>query len=280
MQRKANSVKPSIELVIEFLTQLYDAGLGYSSINTARSALSQFIVWKGTCTIGAHPWVIRFLKGVYNLRPPVPRYTDTWDASTLLRFLKSLSPVAKLPLKWLTIKTAALMALLIAARAQTLAVLDLAQMTKRASKYCFRVGMTDLKQSRQGYTPPLIEFKAYPRHRGLCIYTVLGKYIEKTEGLRQGCSKLFISYMKPHKHVTASTISTWVKTAMAKSGIDISIYKSHSVRSAATSKAAQGGACLEQILQTAGWSNAETFAKYYQKEITTKKSMADVLLAK
>jgi len=170
------------------------------------------------------------------------------------------------------------MALLIAARAQTLSILDLNEMTKRKSRFCFRAGMSDLKQSRQGYTPPLMEFNAYPVDRRLCIFTVLSEYIERTSELRNAESRLFISYMKPHKRVTSSTISNWVKTTMAKAGVDISTYKPHSVRSASTSKAMKSGACLEEILKMAGWSGAQTFAKYYHKEIKSTPSVGEIVL--
>lgn len=278
MQREVNCVKPSVNMVIEFLTHLFHEGLGYSALNTARSALSQFIVWKGHCTIGSHPWVIRFLKGVYNLRPPVPRYNETWDVAVLLKFLRTLSPVKKLSLKALTLKTATLMAILIAARAQTLAILDLKNMTRHKSKFSFTVGAADLKQSRQGYKPPLLEFQAYPVDRALCIVTVLSEYIERTKVLRDGESKLFLSYMRPHKHVTASTISNWVKTSMAKAGVNVQVYKPHSVRAASTSKALKSGGGLQQILETAGWSGTRTFAKYYNKDIKTVKSMGESVL--
>ena len=51
----------SIESVIEFLTNLFHLGLGYSALNPA----------------GSYPLVIRFMKGVYKLRPSKPRYTHT-----------------------------------------------------------------------------------------------------------------------------------------------------------------------------------------------------------
>ena len=261
------------------MTTLYDEGLGYSAINTARSALSQFIVWKGSCTIGAYPWVVKFMKGVYNLRPPVPRYDDTWDVSVLLEFLRSLSPVQELSLKWLTLKTVAIMAILIAARAQTLALLDISNMTRKSDQFSFQLGKSDLKQSRQGYTPPLLVFKAYPFDKKLCVFSTLEEYIQRTSTLREGETQLFISYMKPFKKVKSATISQWVKTSMAKAGIDITRYKPHSVRAASTSKALKSGACLKQILTTAGWSNAETFAKYYNKEIIRSKStLGEVVL--
>ncbi len=170
------------------------------------------------------------------------------------------------------------MALLIAARAQTLSLLDLNSMTKKSSKFCFSVGMSDLKQSRQGYTPPLLEFKSYPADRRLCIFTVLTEYLKRTKDLRGSESRLFVSYMKPHRRVTAATISHWVRTSMAKAGIDVTTYRPHSVRSASTSKALKSGGCLEQILKTAGWSGEQTFAKFYKKSIKVQPTLGDSVL--
>ena len=84
--------------VIQFLTTLFEKDLSYSLLNTARSALSTIITVDGV-SIGCYPLVVRFLKGVFNLRPPVPRYKEVWDLSIVLRFLKTLTPVASLTLK-------------------------------------------------------------------------------------------------------------------------------------------------------------------------------------
>ena len=46
---------PSVKDVLEFLQKLYERGLGYSCLNTARSALSSFIVLDGNVTVGNHP---------------------------------------------------------------------------------------------------------------------------------------------------------------------------------------------------------------------------------
>jgi hypothetical protein len=42
--------------------------------------------------VGENPTIIRFLKGVYNIRPPKPNYVKTWDVSKVLLFLQKLSP--------------------------------------------------------------------------------------------------------------------------------------------------------------------------------------------
>lgn len=271
-------MQPSVATVLDFLYELYEAGLGYNAINTARCALSQVVYIRKSCTIGAHPWVVRFMKAVYNLRPPVPRYSQTWDVDVLLRKVGSLSPVSSLSLKKLTLKTVTLVAIILAARAQTLSVLSLTNMTKQTSAYLFTVGKTDLKQSRQGYTPPLLKLEKYPANPSKCVYTALSEYILRTEPLRGTERALFISYRKPHGKVGPSTISRWVKTMMAMAGIKVDTYRPHSVRAASTSKAFEVGVSLTEILNTAGWTNDSTFAKYYRKEVVKGPQFAQKVL--
>jgi len=66
---------------------------------------------------------------------------------------------------------------------------------------------------------------------------------------------------------------------MVKGGIDINVYKPHSVRSAAASKAKAANASLTEIMQTAGWSSATTFAKFYDREIEQGSSFANSVLS-
>ena len=65
-ERALDLLHPSVADVIQFLTTLFETNLSYSSLNTARSALSTFITVDGI-PIGSHPLVVRFLKGVFNL---------------------------------------------------------------------------------------------------------------------------------------------------------------------------------------------------------------------
>ena len=68
--------------------ELFESGIGYSGINTARSALSSVLKPVDGMTFGAQESVKRFLKGVYEARPSNPRYTETWDVSKVLNYLK------------------------------------------------------------------------------------------------------------------------------------------------------------------------------------------------
>ena len=263
-ERKIDRMQPHVNQVLDFLVELFDSGLSYSAINTARSALSQIILCKEkACTIGAHPHITRFMKGVFNLRPPVPRYTIMWDVGKLLKKLRKLSPLTSLSLKELTLKMVALVAIVLAARSQTIVALNVKNMTVEADKFCFTLN-THLKQSRPGYRPPLIELESYS-DKHLCIYRAMTEYLKRTNDLRGGDGQLFISYTKPHKKVCAETVARWIRSTMGMAGINVEDYKAHSVRSATTSKASGLGVPIEEIMRTVGWTNARTFATHYKK---------------
>ena len=89
----------SVENGIDFLATLFTPGLGYSAINTARSALSSVLILPNNITFGAHPLVARFLKGVFELKPSLPRYSFIWDVSVVLQHLRSLGPPTQLDLE-------------------------------------------------------------------------------------------------------------------------------------------------------------------------------------
>ena len=92
-QRQISHIQPSVVSVLDFLTLLYQQGRTYSAINTARSALSSYITLEnGTC-VGKHPLVSRLMKGIFQQKPPRPKYTEIWDVSFVLSYLQSLSPV-------------------------------------------------------------------------------------------------------------------------------------------------------------------------------------------
>ena len=103
---------PGLENAIEFLTQLFSSGIGYSAINTARSALPSIITLSRGTPIGEHPLICRFVKGVFELRPSLPKYTEIWDVAIVLNYLKTLDPPQGLTLKNLTLKTSTLLCLL------------------------------------------------------------------------------------------------------------------------------------------------------------------------
>jgi len=181
-------------------------------------------------------------------------------------------------MKDLTFKTVMLMALTNAARVDTIHKLSVTNVQKLKTEFIVPIeGL--LKQSRPGFTCKHLSFKAFPPDRRLCIYTVLKEYLKRTKDLRVG-SKLLISYVKPHHAVTTDTVARWLRTVMIKSGINVKKFGPHSYRTAASSKASEKCVPIKEILQTGGWSNVGTFAKFCQKHIQTGTGFVSSVLGK
>ena len=78
---------------------------------------------------------------------------------------------------------------------------------------------------------------------------------------------LFLSWIGQHNPVTSSTIAKWLKSTMSEAGIDIGIFKPHSVRGATCSKAVGAGVTTKQILEAADWSSEGTFQRFYHRKV-------------
>ena len=222
-------------------------------------------------TVGSHPLVIRYMTGVFNLRPTKPRYSETWNVSKLLCHLKTLPPVNVMTLKLLSYKLCTLIFLTQASRSHSVSLLTLEGMKKDENSYTmYYSGL--LKQCRKGKANPVVTFKKYTPDRRLCVYSALDEYISRTKNLRGSQTRLLISYIKPYKFVVSATVSRWVKCMMRNAGIDVEKYNTHSVRGATTSKAEKCGVPINEIMKVAGWATDRTFATYYQKPLEPEES--------
>ena len=164
-----------------------------------------------------------------------------------------------------------LMSITTAQRLQTLHMLNIGLMKIEplCLVFCFD---TPLKQStpRQAMKPVIL--KAYAPDKRLCVYNVMLEYLKRTELLRGNEEQLLISYQKPFKKVSRDTISRWIKRVMTMSGLYLDQFKAHSTRSASTSAAQRALVPMQDILDRAGWSSAQTFAAYYEKKIVVPES--------
>lgn len=108
-EREVPPLSAPVQVVIQFLTRLFERGLGYSSVNSARCAVIALIT---TCTdstvVANSPLLAKFMKGVFNSRPSLPRSEVTWDVSAVLHHLHSMFPLHKLNLYFLSVKLATL----------------------------------------------------------------------------------------------------------------------------------------------------------------------------
>ena len=94
---------PGLIPAIEFLGLMHKEGLSYSSVNTARSALSSILPYENGTTFGDHPLVFRVMKGIFELKPALRKYSKIWDVKVVLEYLRELGYPAAMNLKQLTL---------------------------------------------------------------------------------------------------------------------------------------------------------------------------------
>ena len=251
-------------------------------MGTLRSALSSFISIDGI-KAGEHPLVSRFMTGIFNRKPCFPRYVETWDPQIVLDYLRSYPDTKDMSLKQLTLKLTMLMALVSAQRAQTLQLLSTEYMVKKSDVFTFKI-MSLLKQSsasggKQRHLAP-IDFKKYTGDEKICVYITLEEYLNRTSSYRGSCSQLLLCYSKPFGPASKDTIRRWLKEVMTQSGIDTTLFKAHSTRSASTSKAMSNSVPINDILQTAGWRRSSTFATFYNKPVVRTNCFSEGVLNK
>lgn len=246
--------------------------MSFSSLGTYRSALSTLLPLMDGVSIGQHALVTRFFRGIRHLRPPAPKYNEIWDSDIVVTFLKNWKEE---DLKTLTLKLTMLLALTSGQRAQTLSKLKIGDLELTTTKAEFRVSEA-LKTKVKGTA--VVSFLKYPE-RELCVVRLIDTYMQRTKDIRDGENQLLISFQKPHKAVSVDTVRRYLLTVLELSGIDTSIYKPHSTRAAATSKAKAKNVPIDTILQAGMWTRESTFSKFYDRPIVTQRIEGEFLEA-
>ena len=90
IERCIDPLSAHLNEVLEFLLEEFETGKQYRTINAIRSAISMTHNEVDGTRIGQHPLVSRFLKGVFNCRPPASRYSCTWNVDIVLSYVQTL----------------------------------------------------------------------------------------------------------------------------------------------------------------------------------------------
>ena len=255
----------------------FASGASYSSLNTARSALSFILPVHGhTMIFGMDQLVRTFFRGVFNLTPPKPRYDVIWDMDIVLKYFNSLPENNALNVKLLSYKLATLCALVTGQRVQTLSILDLKFVSFLNDQVFFHLS-DHVKHSRRGKIVPPVKFSPYTDNKKLCVINCLLHYLRITMKFRKS-SRLFIALNVPHHAVCSQTIANWIKKILRFAGLDLSLYRAHSTRSASCSKASMKNVPVDTILSYGGWSRTSTFARFYNKPLADINPFANSIL--
>ena len=216
-QRDRNPFSGPISDIANFLAELYQEGYQYSSINVYRSSISMTHYMVDGYLAGQHPTVVRLMKGVFNKRPPLPRYTHSWDVSKVTSYISSLDVNDNFSLKILSLKLVMLLALTRPTRSSDLSSLGLRCLKLLPDGIQFYPSEL-AKQSRPSKSVTPFIFSAFPSDNKLCPKVTLLSYISRTESYRGNGSdrksKLLLSYIKLHNPITSSSIARWIMSML------------------------------------------------------------------
>ena len=260
---KHHNIHPNTQdtyAVLNFFALEYERKLKWSTIRAYVPALSDYLRKVDMVQIR------RLLRGIFNLRPPVAKYTAIWDVNTVLTFLSAMIAESH---KDLSMKLATLMMILSGTRVNMLSHMKTTNMFITDLE-CTFVFDDALKETRPGFNTKPMVFRAFPSHPSLCPVLVMWRYLNIRNNL-SGDPALFTTTRKHkgvYKPASPDTIARWIKEMLELSGIDSGKYSAHSCRSASTSAALFRGISLTTIVKSASWSNVTTFKNHYLKEIT------------
>ena len=214
--------------MLEFLSNLFSEGLEYRTINGYRSAISAYIEKAKGIPIRQHPKVCQLLSGVFNKRPPQPKYTVIWDISNVIDYISTLGNSDNCT-KIIASKLTTLLAILSSNRVSGLTYLDIRHILFKENSIVFHFSKLT-KTWRKGKSPPSFELKGFEKAQ-VCVIRCMKQYLLITDPLKsENATQLLISYISLHNPVFVNTVSRWLKEFLRLSGIDTSIFTVHSTR--------------------------------------------------
>ena len=232
-----------VKEILDFLSDYFHSGKNYSSVNIARSMLSSTLSLSSkNLEVGRNPLVVSLMRGVYNAKPPVLKYTASLDPSTVLtHFDVFTNALDSLSILQLAHKTATLLALTSQSRCADLAAIQFRSISFLEGGVKFVLS----RPRKAQHSGPLhvLSVGAWHQNPAICPVTYMEGYFDHTVPLRNDSisDSLFIGSNKPHKPVSSSTIGRWIKEQLKEANIDTSLFSAHSLRGAAASKAMNRG---------------------------------------
>lgn len=257
-------LEPESQHVLTFLVHKFNEGVSAGSLNTYRSALS-FILGE---RISRDPWVTKFMRGIYKLRPARPRYDRIYELDPVLQFIERLYPLAGLSLREITLRLSLLLAIVTAHRKQTLSLIKLENISETSRGYEIRIPER-IKTSRPGTCQPLLLLPRFVDMPKLCVASTLDHYLQLTKHHRGAVTSLFITTTKPFRAASKDTISNWLRQGLREAGINEE-FAPHSIRHASTSAAFRKGVKVALIKDLAGWSEkSQVFDRFYNRPLVS-----------
>ena len=311
----ANARKTSTQTVYDARLRIYDSWCKEQNINSTSSTIpevAEFLLYLSTVrkckpqTITGYKSAIALIhnngleisnsselssliKGLFNMNPPIRQLTPNWNLPLVLLMLTKhpFEPLDSIELKFLTFKTAFLVAIASASRVSEIHSLSLDDGHFRFEKNGIKLlpNMQFLAKTQTLNRPwePLFipSFNSYATDSEdlkLCPCRALRIYINRTKSIRKS-NRLFVTYQKNHhKEASKDSIARWivntVRYAYENADKDtLKTVRAHDTRRLSTSWALFCGVSAEEILKAAHWTSETTFTSFYLKDVPDHQSI-------
>ena len=208
------------------------------------------------------------------------RNLPKWNLSVVLNELTKapFEPMKDTDLKYLTLKTAFLLALVSGKRRSEIhawvanKVSNLSQWEKVAL-FSSKSRFSTVSWVTIPALTTIVD-RQLKEDRTLCPVRALRYYLDRAKDLRGSRSLLFISFKKGHtSDIRPTTLSSWLKQTILlcyKQADEQALVqvKAHDIRAFEASKAFYCGVSVDQIMQTCHWKAHNTFTNFYLKDLT------------
>lgn len=291
--RGQDAVHCPVSLVLQFLQELLNRGRSPSTLKVYVAAISCWHRGVAGSTLGSNRSVSLFLKGARRLHPPRRPVAPMWDLSLVLDSLGAppFEPLEQADLRWVSLKTAFLLAITSGKRVGELQALSVHESCCRWNADGSGVTlwpdasfMPKVLSSASSTQPlQLARFDSGSTVEPLCPVRALDAYMRATVSVRKS-DCLFVCYAGPRKGQALSKqrLAHWVveviKQAYTSQGRPLPAgVRCHSTRSLSTSWAAMKGVPLDVICAAASWTSPTTFARFYRVNIAVPHPLEGIL---
>ncbi|MGH0171934.1 UNVERIFIED_CONTAM: hypothetical protein FKN15_074097 [Acipenser sinensis] len=210
LARSHDSISCPMSVILQFMQELLDAGRSPSTLKVYLVAISACHATVDSMSPGVHFLATRFLRCAQRLRPPRRTVLPKWSLNIVLEALtkSSFEPLHAIELKYLSLKTAFLLAITSAKQISELQALSVHSSCVRMCEDGSRVSLRTkpaflpkvitafhINQSveLESFHPPPFASTADERLTFLCPVRALRCYVHRTRALRQS-DQLFICH--------------------------------------------------------------------------------------
>ena len=222
------------------------------------------------------------LRDSKRFRPP------DWDLGVVLQALTKapFEPLDSTSMQYLTWKTAFLLSFATAARVSELHALDVTAVRfDNGDIGAVHLGLLmdfvaknqKFGQAERTFTIRSLNEILGPddvEDRSLCPVRALRCYLERTEPIRKGRARLFIS-CNPNRtaEITRNALASWLRStiqlAYRQAGLSAQGSKPHEIRALAASFALYSNISIDKIVKGCYWATNSVFASHYLRRLST-----------